>query len=294
MTLPIGWFSTGRDDAALWLLRKTLDAIRAGFLPLEIAFVFCNREIGDAPESDAFLAFVQQQGLPLIAFSSRRFLPDLWRRGKEGDSATLQEWRRRYHEEVARRLAPFLDRVPFSFLAGYMLIVSDDFCERYTLLNLHPALPGGPKGTWQEVIWQLIRQRAQWAGAQIHLVTPELDSGPPVSFCRLPLQTPELRPLWEALDVKLRRQTLDAIIATEGEREPLFAAIRQRELRRELPLILLTLKKLAQGEIHLRDKQVLWHNSPAPHGVDLTEEVEAFLEAPNIYGTGDSDDVGRI
>ncbi|MFA0757425.1 MAG: hypothetical protein PVTTEEND_002138 [Candidatus Fervidibacter sp.] len=277
MALPIGWFSTGRDEAALWLLQETLNAIRKGFLPIDIAFVFCSREEGDAPESDAFLAFVRRRGLPLIAFSSRRFLPDLWRRGKAGDEGALKEWRHRYHETVAQLLRPHLERVPFSLLAGYMLIVSDAFCERYTLLNLHPALPNGPKGTWQEVIWQLIRQRANEAGAQIHIVTPELDSGPPVSFARIPIQTPDLQPLWEALDEKLRAQPLETIIAREGESEPLFAEIRRRELARELPLIHLTLKKLAEGDITLQGKTVLWHGTPVPNGVDLTDEVEAML-----------------
>jgi phosphoribosylglycinamide formyltransferase-1 len=189
----------------------------------------------------------------------------------------LKEWRRRYHETVAQLLQPHLERVPFSLLAGYMLIVSDEFCERYTLLNLHPALPNGPKGTWQEVIWQLIRQRANEAGAQIHIVTPELDSGPPVSFVRIPIQTPDLRPLWEALDEKLRAQPLEAIITREGESEPLFAEIRRRELAREVPLIHLTLKKLAEGDITLQGKTVLRHGTPMPNGVDLTDEVEAML-----------------
>jgi phosphoribosylglycinamide formyltransferase-1 len=277
MALPIGWFSTGRDEAAIWLLQETLNAVRKGFLPIDIAFVFCSREEGDAPESDAFLAFVRRQGLPLVAFSSRRFLPDLWRRGKAGDEGALKEWRHRYHEAVAQLLRPHLERVPFSLLAGYMLIVSDEFCERYTLLNLHPALPNGPKGTWQEVIWQLIRQRASEAGAQIHIVTPELDSGPPVSFVRIPIRTPDLRPLWEALDEKLRAQPLEAIITREGESEPLFAEIRRRELAREVPLIHLTLKKLAEGDITLQGKTVLRHGTPMPNGVDLTDEVEAML-----------------
>ncbi len=277
MGLPIGWFSTGRDEAALWLLQETLAAIERGFLPIEIAFVFCNREEGDAPESDAFLSFVRRIGLPLIAFSSRRFLPELWRRGKAGDETALRDWRRRYHDAVAQRLAPYLDKVPFSLLAGYMLIISDEFCDAYTLLNLHPALPGGPKGTWQEVMWQLIRERADYAGAQIHIVTPELDSGPPVTFCRVPIRTPDLMPLWEAFEQKLRTMPIEQIIAAEGESEPLFAAVRQRQLAREVPLIHLTLKTCAEGLLSVHDKIVRWQNEPAPNGVDLTESVEALL-----------------
>lgn len=277
MALPIGWFSTGRDEAAKWLLETTLKAIADGFLPIEIAFVFCNREEGDAKESDSFLSFVRQVKLPLIAFSSRRFLPQLWRQGKGGDETALRRWRCLYHDEVAKRLQPYLKFVPFSLLAGYMLIISDEFCEAHVMLNLHPALPGGPKGSWQEVIWQLIAQRAEEGGAQIHIVTPQLDSGPPVSFCRVPLCTPDLLPLWDALDAKRRSSSLDAIMRREGESEPLFAEIRRRELAREVPLIHLTLKKLAEGEIALKGKTVLWHGEPCPSGVDLTDEVEAML-----------------
>ena len=30
-------------------------------------------------------------------------------------------------------------------LAGYMLITGPDLCARFAMLNLHPALPGGPR-----------------------------------------------------------------------------------------------------------------------------------------------------
>ncbi|MGQ9463597.1 MAG: phosphoribosylglycinamide formyltransferase [Candidatus Fervidibacter sp.] len=277
MALPIGWFSTGRDEAALWLLDETLKAISSGFLPIEIAFVFCNREEGDSPQSDAFLAYVRKVGLTLIAFSSRRFLPELWRKGKSGDKKAMREWRRLYHDEVAKRLGPHRASVPFYLLAGYMLIISDEFCNAYTLLNLHPALPGGPKGSWQDVMWELIRREAEFAGAQIHIVTPELDSGPPVTYCRVSIRTPDMMPLWEAMEQKLQIQSLEDIIRSEGEKEPLFAEIRKRQLAREVPLIHLTLKRFAEGKLSLRDKMVFWEGELAPGGVDLTEDVEAFL-----------------
>lgn len=286
MALPIGWFSTGKDEAALWLLKETLKAIADGFLPIEIAFVFCNREKGDTQQSDVFLDYVEKVGLPLVAFSSRRFLTELWNKGRSGDELAMKEWRRRFHEEVAKRLDPFLSKVPFSLLAGYMLIVSDEFCEAYTLLNLHPALPGGPKGTWQDVMWELIRQRAEFAGAQIHIVTPELDSGPPVTYCRVPIRTPDMLPLWEAMEQKLRALPLEAIIATEGEREPLFAAIRSRQLAREVPLIHLSLKHFAEGRLTLHGKAVYWEGKPAVGGVDLTGDIEAFLSGRLKRGEG--------
>ena len=51
------------------------------------------------------------------------------------------------------------------------------------MINLHPAAPGGPAGTWQEVIWQLIGNEAEETGVMMHMVTPKLDKGPPVAYC---------------------------------------------------------------------------------------------------------------
>jgi len=46
-------------------------------------------------------------------------------------------------------------------LAGYMLVVGDVMCKKFDMINLHPAAPDGPAGTWQEVIWQLIKEKAE-------------------------------------------------------------------------------------------------------------------------------------
>ena len=59
-------------------------------------------------------------------------------------------------------LVPY--RLGLLVMAGYMLIVSPAMCRRYALLNLHPALPGGPTGTWQQVIWQTARGRSDGDG----------------------------------------------------------------------------------------------------------------------------------
>ncbi len=71
--LNIGWFSTGRDQAAGELLTTVHEAIGRGELPAEIAFVFSNREPGEAEESDRFFELVHGYRLSLITLSSRRF-----------------------------------------------------------------------------------------------------------------------------------------------------------------------------------------------------------------------------
>jgi len=88
-------------------------------------------------------------------------------------------------------------------LAGYMLIVGPEMCTRFNMINLHPAAPGGPTGTWQDVIWQLIKQRARETGVMMHLVTPELDRGPVVSYCRSASEENHLIRYGKTLSIKI-------------------------------------------------------------------------------------------
>jgi phosphoribosylglycinamide formyltransferase-1 len=105
-----------------------------------------------------------------------------------------------------------------------------------------------------------------------------LDQGPPVTYFRLPLTGPEFEPLWADFTRKRRQHRLAEIQAREGEAEPLFAKIRQEELRREFPLILLTLKNLATGRLKLSRAGVYADGRLLPRGVDLSGEVEEFLK----------------
>lgn len=273
--LRIGWFSTGRDEAARELLVTALNSIRSGELNLDIAFVFCNREPGESEQSDKFMELVRSEGLPLLVFSSAKFEPELRKRGLSGDEAALRKWRQMYDERVYELIKPF--GVNLSFLAGYMLILSDWMCERHTMLNLHPAIPGGPKGAWQDVIWQLIAERADVAGAQIHIATPQLDEGPAVSFCKFSLRTEPFTHLWNRLEEELRCMSLEELRNAYGESYPLFAEIRRHELAREMPLIVLTLKMLADGVIEIRGHDVFAMGERCDGGLDLSEQVDAVV-----------------
>jgi phosphoribosylglycinamide formyltransferase-1 len=149
-------------------------------------------------------------------------------------------------------------------LAGYMLILSPEMCRRYTMINLHPALPGGPTGTWEQVIEELIRERADTSGAIMHLVTPELDRGPAITYYSFPIQGGAFAEFWKGAPEK---------------RGPLFWLIRQEGVRREIPLIVLTLKAVAEGRIQIKDGKVLDSAGKELAGLSLTEEVEAYLKA---------------
>ena len=188
--MRIGWFSTGRGEGSRGLLRFIHDAIDQGRLDAEIEFVFSNREPGEAEGSDQFFEQVRSYRLPLVTLSSNRY-----RREHGGGPAARH--RLGFDREAMRLLERYDPDV--CALAGYMLICSGDMCRRYPLLNLHGALPDGPTGTWQSVIWQLIESRSTQTGAMIHLATEEVDRGPVLSHCVVPITGGEFDRDWEAM-----------------------------------------------------------------------------------------------
>ena len=104
MTLRVGWFSTGRGDGSRRLLKAAADAIGAGDLDAEIAFLFCNRERGEYEATDGFLDLAESHGIPTITLSSRQFRRD--RGGALSEpNEPLPPWRAEYDEEVAKLLS---------------------------------------------------------------------------------------------------------------------------------------------------------------------------------------------
>jgi phosphoribosylglycinamide formyltransferase-1 len=268
--LRIGWFSTGRGEGSQKLLRTAVEAVREGRLDAEIAFVFCNRERGQFAATDEFLAQVDSYGIPLFTLSDARF-----RRERGGEVARagqpLPAWRTDFDREVVRQV----ERYPcdIGMLAGYMLITTPPLFEMRPLLNLHPAAPGQPAGTWQQVTWELIAQRVDHGGVRIHLATAGLDEGPIVTYCTYPLRGGSIDLLWRAAEA---RPVAD-IRETEGEANGLFQEIRRRGAARELPLVVETLRAFADGRLRIVDGRIMSGDTKIVGGFDLTPEIEGSL-----------------
>lgn len=250
MTLRVGWYTTGRGAGSRGMFEAVRDAIRAGTLDATFAFVFSNREPGEDTTTDAFFDLVRAEGIPLITLSSVRFRKEHGgARSRPGEP--LPEWRESFDAEVARLVDPLSAGI--GVLAGYMLIFTASFVRTHRLLNLHPALPGGPTGTWREVIRELIRTGATESGVMAHLAIPEVDMGPVAAFCRYRIDVNQPAPA-----------TSDA----EIEASPLFASIRSAGLRREAAFLVAALQAEAEGR-------------RGDHGpLDLTAEVENRLTRP--------------
>ena len=265
--LKIGWFSTGRGPGSRGLLQFIHQRIQNGLLDASIEFVFSNREYGQAEGSDTFFKLVEGYRLPLVALSSRRFAQE--QGGRFSDHRTT------YDLQVRDLLRDY--QVDVCMLAGYMLIVGPGLWHHWPMLNLHPALPDGPKGTWQDVIWKLIESKATHTGAMVHLANDDLDRGPVVAYFTLPITGPGFNPLWAATahtSVKDLRQSL-------GEDLALFQQIRKEGYRREPHLIAHTLQALAQGRVTVVDGTVRDTMGRRVQGVCLDAEIERELRGPD-------------
>ncbi|MFQ5860268.1 MAG: phosphoribosylglycinamide formyltransferase [Dehalococcoidia bacterium] len=261
--LNLGWFSTGRGEGSRGLLSLVQERIASGELPARISFVFSNREPGEHEGSDRFFELVRSYGLPLVTFSSRRF-----RQAVGGDFATH---RTEYDREVMARLSGYQPDI--CVLAGYMLIAGPELCRRYPLINLHPALPSGPVGTWQEVIWRLIESQATEAGGMIHLATEEVDRGPVIAYYTFSLRGEPFDAHWREVEGR----PTEELKAAYGEELPLFRLIRQGQLRREPLLLLESLKALAVGTIRVVGQQVLDAQGKPVQGHCLNDAIERAL-----------------
>ena len=274
MVFKIGWFSTGRDEAARDLLRTIYNSMKVGEIKASLSFVFCNRVLGESEESDRFLKMVKDYDIDLICHSSKDFNPDMRRMGIT-NPVVLEKWRRKYDNEIIKRLSKYT--TDLNILAGYMLVVSSEMCEKLDMINLHPAAPGGPPGTWQEVIWKLIDSRADTTGVMMHLVTSELDKGTPVTYCTFPIKRSVFNKLWNDLNRRLKTKSLVQIMKEDGESNELFMEIRRHGFIRELPLLIKTIKAFAEGRIRLENKRLFMGNEAIKDGLCLNKEIEAYI-----------------
>lgn len=241
MTTPlrVAWLTTGRGPGSFGAFDYVLRAVRDG-LPIEVAVLFLNRELGESEATDRLAAFAKEHGINVAALSSVGF-----RKAHGGKlsrpGAPPEPWRFEYDAAVANMLARFDFEVGVMF--GYMLIATAPLHLRFPFINDHPALPDGPIGTYQEVIRQLIATSARESGCMVNTVTSDVDRGPVVSYCRFPTRDAENESLWVAARG-------DATGDAAGVQEsPLFRDIRSRGVRRERPFLVETLRGLAEGRL---------------------------------------------
>ncbi|MCY4575255.1 MAG: formyltransferase family protein [Chloroflexi bacterium] len=262
--LRIGWLSTGRGPGSRGLLAAAHKAIDDGGLNASIDYVLCTRARGEAEGSDLFLDQAESHGLTTVSLSLRDY---------RQHRAQNPSWRDRYNADL---LSVIQDRpVDALVFAGLMLIVSEDIVNAYPTLNLHPALPGGPVGAWQDVIWELIATQAEETGVMVQLSTAEVDRGPVIAWCRFAIRGPEFDSLWD----DIAGQSLDTLRQKHGEEHPLFARIRREGLRREALTLVEALRQIADDNVRIGDDRVVTdgNGQPLQNGLDITDRIEALI-----------------
>jgi folate-dependent phosphoribosylglycinamide formyltransferase PurN len=264
----IGWFSTGRGEGSKGLLRAVQESIRSGELDAEIEFVFCSRERGETEATDRYLDIVEDYGIPVVNFSYQMYkaVRDM---PNPDPSAPLPQWRLDYDREVMKRLEGYSPDL--CVLAGFMLITGPEMCQKYDIINLHPAAPDGPAGTWKEVIWKLIETRTQASGVKMHVAIPELDEGPTATYCTFSIRGKPFDKYWD----EIKGQAVGEVKKEQGEDNPLFKTIRRHGYAREIPLIIATIRAFRQGKVKVTvDKKVADASGSLIKGYDLTAEID--------------------
>lgn len=282
MPYPIGILSTGRDEAARTLLMKVHSKRKE--LDFDIDYVFSNMEHGESEDGDRFLSLVDEIGIPRISFSSRFYYPDI-------RSTDKTRWRDMYHREAMNKIQPYRrQNQGIDVALGYMLITSNEMAKAYNIVNLHPALPDGPKGTWQDVVWELMESGASQTGTMMHRLTRELDRGPPVTYCRVPIGGMNFHDEWYCYAEERGRKSLSEMKkkypADAGKyptkSHPLFVAIRESQFATEVPLVLHTIGEFARGSISFDGEHLVTHDGERIiGGYDITGLVRRELAGPS-------------
>jgi phosphoribosylglycinamide formyltransferase-1 len=246
--MRIGWFTTARGPGSFNLFTTMRERIRSGDLDAKLAFVFINRDVKGNEYRKKIIQMAEEDGVPVIIFPSDGFMPELKAKDIEG-------WRDAYGKGVRERISRY--PMDFGVLAGYMLIIDPQTCREHDLINLHPALPDTYKGTWEEIVTQVVDNGDAAYGAMIHVCSPELDRGSIIAYDSFDVGP--LRPQHEAKD-------------------DLVKAVRAVEVQREAPLLMEAIKMIVNGEIVLRKGEVLDPRGRALDGYpDLSDRVSGVL-----------------
>ncbi len=134
-------------------LQAIIDAIENGHLNAKISAVISNRP-------DAYgLTRAQQHNIPAITLDHKQFAS-----------------RETFDQQLQREIQHFQPDI--IVLAGYMRILTTAFIDTFSpgILNIHPSLL--PKYQGLHTHQRALDNKDDLHGVSIHIVTPELDSGP--------------------------------------------------------------------------------------------------------------------
>ncbi|HWR55359.1 MAG TPA: phosphoribosylglycinamide formyltransferase [Negativicutes bacterium] len=157
--LRIGVLVSGRGSN----LQAIIDAVRAGWLPVEIGVV-----ISDKPEAYA-LERARRADIPAVVIERGSY-----------------ESRGAFEQAMLAALAAA--GVELITLAGFMRILSGDFTARYAqrVINIHPALLPAFPGLHAQA--QALAYGVKVTGCTVHFVDEGMDTGPIILQAAVPVE----------------------------------------------------------------------------------------------------------
>ena len=259
--LKIGWFSTGNGEGSLGFVKYLLEYIKKNNLDISLEYVFVNREYGEQQGSDNFIDYLKVNKINTITLSSKNFK-------KKNLNKPFFKYRREYDLEVKNLISSY--DTDLIVMAGYMLILSDILCNEFRFINLHPALPKGPKGTWVDVIKYLISNNITESGLNVHVVTNKLDSGKSIGYCNFSYGNSyeEWKEYYELSknSKKINYQNLK-----------LFSLIRNQILDREKILLLSVIEEFLKNKHKLDDVFDEPNESGLFKSINYSSRIDAML-----------------
>ena len=128
-----------------------------------------------------------------------------------------------------------------------MLILSEDLCTRFKFINLHPALPDGPKGTWEQVITQLIKNDQNYSGLNVHIVTKKLDAGKSIGYCKFPIKSNMHNDAWQQFYLESKKNFKNIIYEDLDLFREIDSPLQGHPDKLRLPALDATTGSLGQG-----------------------------------------------
>ena len=137
-------------------------ASKAPDFPAEIVLVLSNKA------GAAGLTFAEGEGIRTAVISHRKYVD-------------------RESFDLAMTVVLERERVDLICLAGFMRLLSTDFCKQWEgrLINVHPALLPSFKGL--DTHARAIAAGVKIHGATVHFVVPEVDDGPIIAQAAVPV-----------------------------------------------------------------------------------------------------------
>lgn len=257
--MQLGIMTSLVDQNAIELFLGVLNAVELNKIKkVKIAFVFTDRPENFRANPDLINELARRR-IPLVSEPSN-YLRHLIQSGSPWEIAG----ERRYFDRKVLKLINSTAKPSLVILIGYMLQTTGWLCGRLSMINLHPDVPGRFRGKWKDIVKRIIKEKVLSAGAMVHVVSRKLDRGHPITFTQISLDSFEYKELWD----------------NPKKANWLAKKIRDDQYKRELPLIILTLKFLANGTIYFSKGEVCATERlrrGLKDGFDLTDQVEKWL-----------------